>query len=32
MRAAVYIWVPHLSDGLIVAKVGGATINLWETR
>jgi hypothetical protein len=32
MRAAIYIWVPHLRDGLIVAKVGGAAIHLWEAR
>ena len=25
MRAATYIWVPHLLDGLIVAKVGGCS-------
>jgi hypothetical protein len=25
MRAAPYIWVPHVRDGLIVANVGGVT-------
>jgi hypothetical protein len=24
--------VPHLRDGLIVAKVGGAAITLWRAR
>ena len=44
MQAAIYIRVPHVRDGLIVAnvggvtKVGGATIHLeaatplWEAR
>jgi hypothetical protein len=38
MQAAIYVRVPHVRDGLIVANVGGVTnvggaaIPLWEAR
>jgi hypothetical protein len=30
MQAAIYIRVPHLRDGLIVAKVDEVAIHPWE--